>query len=44
MSTSPPEDEPNGYTPFDDVFYVFTDEAVVPPPTEPPNPLSEPEA
>ena len=38
MSISSPEDEPNGYTPFDEHVYVFTDNAIVPPAkAEPPD-------
>jgi hypothetical protein len=31
MAISAPEDEPNGYSPFDEPVYVFTDKAIVPP-------------
>ena len=31
MSTSPPEDDSNGYTTSDGPFYIFTDRAIIPP-------------
>ena len=45
MSISCPEDEPNGYTPFNEPVYFFTDKAIVPPPAEQPPvpPDAEPE-
>ena len=44
MTISPPQDEWNDYTPPDDVFFEFTDDAVLPPSPEPPAPPPEPEA